>query len=168
MSLTAHVPAKGCHDIPRFACHVEAHPAPSYAGVGVRKLGALLLAVANRRTPPAPAGKKVETLMPFQVQGAEALTDKIAVRLTPAEKAKLREDADLAGLSVSELVRRRYFGRRIVHHADLKTAAELRKTAGLLKDHYNQTRGLHADKTAAILSDIWALVRRLGGDRQEN
>ena len=99
--------------------------------------------------------------MPFSVQGAEALTEKIAVRLTPAEKAKLREDADLAGLSVSELVRRRYFGRRIVHHADLKTA-------GLLKDHYNQTGGLHADKTAVILSDIWSLVRRLGGDRQEN
>ena len=106
--------------------------------------------------------------MPFAVQGAEALSEKIAVRLTPAEKAKLREDADLAGLSVSELVRRRYFGRRIVHHADLKTAAELRKTAGLLKDHYNQTGGLHADKTAVILSDIWSLVRRLGGDRQEN
>ena len=79
--------------------------------------------------------------MPFSVQGEEALSEKIAVRLTPAEKAKLREDADLAGLSVSELVRRRYFGRRIVHHADLKTAA--------------------------ILSDIWSLVRRLG-DRQEN
>ncbi|WP_298702112.1 MobB mobilization protein [uncultured Variovorax sp.] len=105
--------------------------------------------------------------MPFAVQGAEALSEKIAVRLTHAEKARLREDADLAGLSVSELVRRRYFGRRIVHHADLKTVAELRKTAGLLKDHYNKTGGLHADKTAAILSDIWSLVRRLG-DRQEN
>lgn len=106
--------------------------------------------------------------MPFEIQGEEALTEKIAVRLTPGEKIKLREDADLAGLSVSELVRRRYFGRRIVHRADLKTAAELRKTAGLLKDHYKQTGGLHADKTAAILSDIWTLVRRLGNDRQEN
>ena len=47
------MPAKGRHDIPRFACHVEAHPAPSNAGGGLRTLGALLLAVANWETPAA-------------------------------------------------------------------------------------------------------------------
>ena len=55
--------------------------------------------------------------MPFEVQGDAPLTEKIAVRLQPAEKAQLREDADLAGISVSELVRRRYFGRPIVANA---------------------------------------------------
>jgi hypothetical protein len=57
--------------------------------------------------------------MPFEVQGDAPLTAKIAVRLQPAEKGQLREDADLAGISVSELVRRRYFGRPIVANADL-------------------------------------------------
>ena len=110
--------------------------------------------------------------MPFEIQGVEALSDKIAVRLTPAEKAKLREDADLAGLSVSELVRRRYFGRKIVPRADLKVARQISKTAGLLMTFYNQTNGQHSDKTAAILNDIWALVLKLeqrsSRDRQEN
>jgi len=56
--------------------------------------------------------------MPFTVQGLEPLDAVVNVRLTASEKARLREDADLAGLSVSELVRRRYFGRPIVAHAD--------------------------------------------------
>ena len=47
------MPAKGRHDIPRFACHVPAQPAPSNAGGGLRTLGALLLAVANWETPAA-------------------------------------------------------------------------------------------------------------------
>ena len=138
------------------------------------QLGALLLAGHQRDTRRLPlAGQDVETLrMPFAVQGAEALTEKIAVRLTPAEKAKLRDDADLAGLSVSELVRRRYFGRKIVPRADLMVASQISSTAGLLKTFYNQTNGQHADKTAAILNDIWALVRKLNQrssrDRQEN
>jgi len=103
--------------------------------------------------------------MPFQIQGEEALTDRIAVRLTAAEKSKLREDADLAGLSVSQLVRRRYFGRRIESRVDIKVAAELRSTAGLLKHFHTESGGIYSEKTAAILNDLWALVRKLSSDR---
>ena len=42
--------------------------------------------------------------MPFEVKEGEPLTERIGVRVTAAEKVKLRADADDAGLSVSELV----------------------------------------------------------------
>ena len=59
--------------------------------------------------------------MVFSVQGAEELDDRINVRLTRDEKVRLKEDADLAGLSMSELVRRRYFGRPIIASAEART-----------------------------------------------
>jgi hypothetical protein len=55
------------------------------------------------------------------------------VRLSRADLERLREDADVAALSVSELVRRRYFGRPIIAHADLVMVRELRRQGGLLK-----------------------------------
>ncbi|WP_232484080.1 plasmid mobilization protein [Burkholderia gladioli] len=82
--------------------------------------------------------------MPFAVKGAEALTEKIAVRLTPDEKARLRDDAELAGVSVSELVRRRYFGRPIVANTDMVMVRELRRIGGLLKHIHNTTDGVYS------------------------
>ena len=49
--------------------------------------------------------------MPFKTHGLDPLSAVINVRLTATEKTRLKEDADLAGLSLSELVRRRYFGK---------------------------------------------------------
>ena len=56
--------------------------------------------------------------MPQTRKETEPLTERIGVRVTAGEKARLREDAVLASLSVSELVRRRYFGRPILARAD--------------------------------------------------
>ena len=81
--------------------------------------------------------------MAFQTPGIEPLVAVINVRLTTAEKAALKEDADLAGLSMSELVRRRYFGRPIIANADVVMLKELRRLGGLLKHIHNQTAGAH-------------------------
>ncbi|MHA6848130.1 plasmid mobilization protein [Ralstonia syzygii] len=99
--------------------------------------------------------------MPFEVRGAEALTEKIAVRLTPDEKARLRDDADLAGLSVSELVRRRYFGRPIVASTDMVMVRELRRMGGLLKHIHNTTDGVYSRETAQALVEIAAQIKAL-------
>ncbi len=56
--------------------------------------------------------------MPQTRKETQPLTERIGVRVTAGEKARLREDATLASLSVSELVRRRYFGRPILARAD--------------------------------------------------
>ncbi|MCK4161569.1 MobB mobilization protein [Ralstonia pseudosolanacearum] len=99
--------------------------------------------------------------MPFEVKGAEALTEKIAVRLTPDEKARLRDDAGLAGLSVSELVRRRYFGRPIVASTDMVMVRELRRMGGLLKHIHNTTDGVYSRETAQALVEIAAQIKAL-------
>lgn len=99
--------------------------------------------------------------MPPFPRGAAALDAVVNVRLTTAEKARLREDAESAGLSVSELVRRRYFGRPIVAHADMATIRELRRLGGLLKHVHIESRGAYSQATAAALGDIRAAIERL-------
>ncbi|WP_175992726.1 plasmid mobilization protein [Burkholderia vietnamiensis] len=99
--------------------------------------------------------------MPFAVKGAEALTEKIAVRLTPDEKTRLRDDAELAGVSVSELVRRRYFGRPIVANADMVMVRELRRIGGLLKHLHNATDGVYSRETAQALVEITGQIKKL-------
>jgi hypothetical protein len=85
----------------------------------------------------------------------------INVRLTAAEKTRLREDADLAGVSVSELVRRRYFGRPIVANADAVMVRELRRLGGLLKHLHQESRGTYSKETAATLVAIKGYIEKL-------
>ena len=103
--------------------------------------------------------------MPFQTQGLEPLDAVINVRLTAAEKAKLKEDADLAGLGMSELVRRRYFGRPIVANADAVMLKDLRRLAGLLKHTHNYSGGVYSKETAGALIALKAYIERLSRDR---
>ena len=99
--------------------------------------------------------------MVFQTQGIEPLDAVINVRLTSAEKAKLKEDADLAGLSMSELVRRRYFGRPIIANADAIMLKELRRLGGLLKHIHNQSAGAYSQATASAIADLRVYIQKL-------
>jgi hypothetical protein len=86
---------------------------------------------------------------------------------------KLRADADDAGLSVSELVRRRYFGRKIVARADEKMIRHLNRIGGLLKHVHNQSGGIYAAETARALRQVYAFIDQLANkgptdDPQEN
>jgi hypothetical protein len=101
--------------------------------------------------------------MPFKPLGPEPLNAVVNVRLTATEKARLKEDADLAGLGISELVRRRYFGRPIIASADAVMIKELRRIGGLLKLVHNESNGLYSKDTAEALSALTAYMRRLAG-----
>jgi hypothetical protein len=104
--------------------------------------------------------------MPFAIKGVERLSEKIAVRLSPKEKAQLEEDAQLAGLSVGELVRRRYFGRPIVASADLAAIKELRRLGGLLKHVHQASGGAYQQATAAALAELKAAIAAIArGDK---
>lgn len=103
--------------------------------------------------------------MPFEKQGPEPLDAVINVRLTAAEKARLKEDADLAGLSVSELVRRRYFGRPVIANADAVMLKELRRVGGLLKHIHNESGGVYGKETAGALVALKDYFRKLNDDR---
>lgn len=89
--------------------------------------------------------------MVFEALGEEPLDTKVDVRLTSAEKARLQEDAELAGLSMSALVRARYFGRPIMANTDQVMIRELRRVGGLLKNIHVESDGAYAAETSAAL-----------------
>jgi hypothetical protein len=103
--------------------------------------------------------------MPFETQGLEPLDAVINVRLTATEKSQLKEDADLAGLSLSELVRRRYFGKPILATADAVMLKELRRLGGLLKHVHNDSQGVYSKETAGALMALKAYLEQLSRDR---
>lgn len=103
--------------------------------------------------------------MVFEVAGDASLDEMISVRLTSPEKLALSEDAKAAGLSRSELVRRRYFDRPIVAHADAVMVRELNRIGGLLKYLHNATGGVYSRETAAVLVELKSFVERLSRDR---
>lgn len=99
--------------------------------------------------------------MVFQTVGVKNLDAAIKVRLTSEEKARLEEDADLAGLSMSELVRRRYFGRNIVAHADVVMVRELRRLGGLIKMVQTDSDGAYSVQTLDALKTINLFVSKM-------
>lgn len=145
--------------IRRVASHSPAH-SPLNPPVGCSVLRFL-----HPRYPSTTVGK--EFTMPFQTQGDDPLDAKVDVRLTTAEKTRLREEADLAGLGVSGLMRRRAFGRPIVAHADQVMIRELRRLGGLLKHVHTTSGGAYSQETAAALRALKAAIERLSDDRQK-
>jgi hypothetical protein len=99
--------------------------------------------------------------MPFGKKGAAGLTERLDVRVAPAEKAQLRAIADTAGIAVAELVRRRALGRPVVSRTDATTIRELRRLGGLLKVVHVQSSGAYSRETAAALDALHAAIRRL-------
>ena len=89
--------------------------------------------------------------MVFQAIGDEPLDTKVDVRLTSEEKARLQEDAELAGMSMSALVRARYFGRPIIANTDQVMIRELRRQGGLLNKVHTESNGAYSAETAAAL-----------------
>ena len=65
----------------------------------------------------------------------------ITLRVSLEEKERLAGQADIAGLSVSEYMRRRFFGGRpLIAHTDELVVRELRRLGGLLKHNFETLR----------------------------
>ena len=92
--------------------------------------------------------------MVFEVKGSVALTERVTLRLAADEKDRLKSDADLAGISVSEVVRRHYFGRPIIANADLVMVKEMRRMGGLMKHLHNESDGTYRMETAEAINAI--------------
>jgi len=86
---------------------------------------------------------------------------RIYARLTEQEYVDVSEQADAAALSLSEYLRRRLFGRRVVPKTDLRVLSELRRLGGLLKNIHNETRGSYSDLTAEAIQALTAYARSL-------
>ena len=86
----------------------------------------------------------------------------LTLRVSEEEKRRVEEQAALAGLSVSEYMRRLVFGGRpVVAATDEAMLRELRRVGGLLKHHFETVRqaGL-GEEISAHLSDTLRLLAR--------
>jgi hypothetical protein len=100
----------------------------------------------------------------------------VTLRVTPEEKKRLVEQAAVAGLFVSEYLRRRFFGGRpVIHRVDEWMIRELRRLGGLLKHNFETLRQAGAEpellqRQEDLLEKIGAAIDALGNpdDRQEN
>jgi hypothetical protein len=95
------------------------------------------------------------------------LSESVTIRVSPEEKDRLKTDALVAGLSVSELIRRRYFNMPIRAHTDILTIKELRRLGGLLKHNFTLMREVNAprdifEKQERLLSVIRNMINKLG------
>lgn len=89
----------------------------------------------------------------------------VNIRTTLSEKNRLKEDADLAGIGVSELIRKWYFEKKIVASVDLAVLREMRRQGGLLKHIHLQSNGMYSSETAQALQAMTALFERIADDR---
>ena len=88
----------------------------------------------------------------------------LTLRVSAEEKQRVAEQAALAGLSVSEYMRRTVFGGRpIVAAADAAMLRELRRVGGLLKYHFEtvQQAGLGGGISAQMNDSLRLLVRTI-------
>lgn len=108
-----------------------------------------------------PTTPQLEPPMVFQKIGDDELDAVVNVRLTSEEKERLRDDADMAALSMSALIRARYFGRPVVAHADQVMIKELRRLGGLLKKVHTDSDGAYAAETSAALFLVSEAIRKV-------
>lgn len=99
--------------------------------------------------------------MVFQRKGTQELDARLNLRLPRSERDTIEHDADMAGVSISEMVRSRYFGKKIVAHADEAMIRELRRTGGLLKSIHLDSKGAYSKETAALLSQLGNLIDKI-------
>ncbi len=88
----------------------------------------------------------------------QSLTARLNLRLRPAELDLICGDADAAGLSLSETVRRRYLGLPIASRIDSNAVRELRRQGGLLKYALGSANSNERHKIVSILERIRDLL----------
>lgn len=103
--------------------------------------------------------------MVFEKKGVNGMGARLNLRLPQSEKDSIEHDADLAGISMSEMVRARYFGRKIVAHADEIMIRELRRTGGLLKSVHLESKGAYSKETATLLNQLGNLIDKLSAGK---
>ena len=78
---------------------------------------------------------------------------RINLRVTEDELADVKGQAALAGLSLSESVRRRVLG--------ITVTSELNKLGGLVKHIFNESGGTYSDTTREALEALTSCARRI-------
>jgi hypothetical protein len=83
------------------------------------------------------------------------------LRLTAEEDARLERQAAVAGISVSEYMRRLFFGGRLViARTDDQTIRELRRMGGLLRHNFDVVRAAGGVSVPAQMEDALEQIRQ--------
>ena len=83
------------------------------------------------------------------------------LRLTAEEDERITRQAETAGISVSEYMRRLFFGGMpIIARTDDRTIRELRRLGGLLKHHFDVVKQTGNAATLAELDAALRAIRR--------
>ena len=91
----------------------------------------------------------------------------IGIRLSEEENRRVREQAEMSHLTVSEFMRRRALGKQIVPKGDLGILSELRRLGGLLKHIHNESHGAYSELTASAIRALEAYGRTLERSHKE-
>ena len=102
-----------------------------------------------------------------KLNDTEKKNERLTVRFRPDELRELSSQAEISGLSVSELVRRMALKKRVVPITDLKMLSELRRIGGLIKHLFNESNGLYQKKAFTLLNELHAAAIRIGQKREE-
>ena len=105
--------------------------------------------------------------MVFATKGITEFDASLTLRLYASEKETIREEADAIGVSMSELVRSRYFGKAIKSRVDLKMIRELIKITGLLAHIHKDSGGAYSAQTADLLRQVKAYIGQLQQDSEK-
>ena len=82
------------------------------------------------------------------------------LRVSAEENERLTRQADAAGISVSEYIRRLCFGGRpITSRTDSQTIRELRRLGGLLKHNFETVREAGGQQAIPKMEDTLEVVR---------
>jgi hypothetical protein len=93
---------------------------------------------------------------------AERLDAWMEFRLRREEKEEIRENASLAGMTMSEYVRRRAAGKPVLAAADMAVVRELRRLGGLMKHLHVTSGGVYSKETADVLVALRTYIDGLG------
>jgi hypothetical protein len=91
----------------------------------------------------------------------------VGIRLSGEENQRIREQAEMSHLTISEFMRRRALGKQIVPKSDLGILSELRRLGGLLKHIHLETQGTFSNLTASAIRALEAYARTLERSHKE-
>jgi len=92
------------------------------------------------------------------------LTATLNLRLTVEEKSQMKDDAERASLTMSQLVRKRYFGRRVAWSPKVQNLKELRRIAEFLRQSDKHTDESGSILLSHVMLELIKLMGKLGRD----
>jgi hypothetical protein len=95
-------------------------------------------------------------------------TEIIHIRVTKRERTFLEKESSVAGLSPSELIRRRFLGKKVTSYSDYQLINKLCRLGGLFKYTFKESDGSYSEITWEILEMIRLIVKRIADDSKKN